>query len=54
MFLAENHKIHNGRHFMEENVKKNYFRFFFILFQTDLNKYTMTLIVLKIKNKIAR
>ena len=28
---------------------KNYFCFFFILFQTDLNKYKMKSIVLKIK-----
>ena len=32
---------------MEENVKKN--GLFFIIFQTDLNKYTIKLIVLKIK-----
>ena len=34
---------------MEENMKKLIFCFFVILFQTDLNKYTMKLIVLKIK-----
>ena len=49
MFLAENHNIQNGRHFMDENVKTFILVFFFILFQTDLNKYTMKLIVLKIK-----
>ena len=41
MFHAEHHEILNGGHFMED------FCFFFIIFQTDLNKYTMKLIVLK-------
>ena len=39
--------------FHRRKREKNIFCFFFILFQTDLNKYTMKLIVLKIKLKIA-
>ena len=39
MFLAENPKIQNGRHFMGENVKKNLLIFFFRIFQTDIKRY---------------
>ena len=53
MFLAENHKIQNGRHFVGENVTILFFIFSSEFSKLKLTKYTMKLIVFKINSKIA-